>query len=116
MPSARLTKSDREALLNKIRNGYGLESAGASLGLSEAQIELARGKYRVEVDEAFSIATSRINDLALGKAISDNNAAPLVKMLERRERQTDKDNADPITLIEMVILEGCCVHCGAAAG
>lgn len=114
MPSARLSKDDRKNLLVKLRDGHDLESAGAALELSEGEIGIAKDKYATEIATAFKTGTARLRARIMDTALSDDNAAILLKLLEQREKQTD--NTDPITVIERVILEGHCVHCGAQPG
>jgi len=114
MPSLRLKKDDRENLLTKLRDGHDLESAGAALGLSEGEIGIAKDKYGTEMATAFKTGTARLRARIMDTALSDDNAAILLKLLEQREKQID--NADPITVIERVILEGCCIHCGKSPG
>ena len=113
MPSVRLKKDDLENLLIKLRDGHDVESAGAALGLSEGEIGIAKGKHGSEIATAYKTATARLRDRIMDKALLDDDNATLLKLLEQRERQTD--NADPITLIERIIVHTSCPHCGRTA-
>ena len=110
MPSIRLSRDDRESLLTKLKDGHDVESAGAGLGLSEAQIELAQDKYGDKIASAFRTGTARLRARIMDTALSDDNSSVLLKLLEQRETQTSK--TVPITLIERVIIDGTCQHCG----
>jgi len=110
MPSIRLSKDDRESLLTKLKDGHDVESAGAGLGLSEAQIGLAQDKYGDEIASAFKTGTARLRARIMDTALSDDNASILLKLLEQREKQSEQ--ANPITVIERVIIAGNCIHCG----
>ena len=114
MPSVRLSKNDRESLLMKLRDGHDVESAGAALGLSEGQIRVAKDKYGSEISAAFKTGTARIRARIMDTALSEDNAAILLKLLEQRERQIDI--GDPITKVERVILVGTCIHCNQKPG
>ena len=59
MPSVRISKKDKESLLTKLRNGFDVESGGSALGLSGAQIRIARDKYGSEIIAAFKIGSAR---------------------------------------------------------
>ncbi len=114
MPSIRLSKDDRESLLTKLKDGHDVESAGAGLGLSEAQIGLAQDKYGDEIASAFKTGTAKLRARIMETALSDDNSSVLLKLLEQREVQTR--NADPITLVERVIIFGACKNCGSLPG
>ena len=111
MPSIRLNKNDRENLLVKLKDGHDLESAGASLGLSGAQIDLARDSFGDEIATAFKTGTGKLKAKIMQNALDEDNSAVLLKLLEQREKQTES-SADPITLVERVIVNmSSCPHC-----
>ena len=114
MPSPRIKKADRENLLIKLRDGHDVESAAEALGLSEGQIGVAKGKYGAEIAAAFKIGTARLRDRIMETALADDNPAIMLKLLEQREKQTD--NEDPIILVERVIVQASCPHCGHTPG
>ena len=105
MPSVRLTRDERENLLDKLRAGFDLESAGAVLGLSEAQLKLARGKYGPEMDQAFEVGTGKLKVKIMQHALDTVNPAVLLKLLELREKESEQ--VDPITLVERIIIQRC---------
>ena len=116
MPSIRLSKIDRENLLTKLCDGHDLESAGAALELTEAQIGLARGKYGTEIAIAFKTGTGKLRAKIMQNALDDDDPAILLKLLEQREKQTES-SADPITLVERVIINMfSCPHCDHLLG
>ena len=111
MPSIRLNKNDRENLLVKLKDGHDLESAGASLGLSGAQIDLARDSFGDEIATAFKTGTGKLKAKIMQNALDEDNSAVLLKLLEQREKQAES-SADPITLVERVIVNmPSCPHC-----
>ena len=115
MPSVRLNKKDKESLLSKLQNGHDLESAGAALGLTEAQIEVAQGKYGNEIAAAFKTGTARLRARIMDTALTVDDSATLLKLLEKREKQASQ--ADPITLVERVIVQmQSCPHCDNLLG
>lgn len=111
MPSVRLTKKDRESLLSKLRDGFDLQSAGADLGLTEAQLGVAKGKYGLEMDKAYDVGTGKLKVKIMQHALDTVNPSVLLKLLELREKESEK--TDPITLVERIIIPGRCPHCGA---
>ena len=111
MPSIRLSKDERESLVAKLEEGHSLESGGAKLGLTKAQLGLAKDKYGVEMEEAFKTGTARIAAEITQTALTENNAAILLRCLEYREKLAEK-SVDPITLVERVIVQAHCIHCG----
>ena len=116
MPSIRLSKIDRENLLTKLCDGHDLESAGAALELTEAQIGLARGKYGTEIAIAFKTGTGKLRAKIMQNALDDDDPAILLKLLEQREKQTES-SADPITLVERIIVPMSeCPHCKQLLG
>lgn len=114
MPSVRLSKKDKESLLTKLRDGHDLESAGAALGLTEGQIGVAQGKHGPEMVKAFKTGTARLRARIMEAALDDNNTATLLRLLEQREKQSEQ--ADPITLVERIIVSATCQHCGKYTG
>ena len=111
MPSIRLNKKDRENLLFKLRAGHDLESSGASLGLSGAQIDLARDSFGDEIAKAFKTGTGKLKAKIMQNALDEDNSAVLLKLLEQREKQAES-SADPITKVERVIVNmSSCPHC-----
>ena len=111
MPSPRLSKADREKLLDKLRAGHDLEAARASLELSEGQIEAGGDKLRVEIGTAFRVGTARLRGQVMEKALNDDNAAVLLKLLEQRTALQEGEHGG-ITKVERVIFNGQCHHCG----
>jgi len=114
MPSVRLSKNDRESLLTKLRDGHDVDSAGAALGLSEGEIKLFKDRYGPDIDTAFATGTSRLRARIMESALSNDNTATLLKMLEQRER--DIDHADPISLVQRIITYARCENCGHTPG
>ncbi len=110
MPSVRLSKDDLKSLLNKLRDGHDAESAGAILGLSEAQVGLAKGKYGAEIAAAFRIGTGKLKGRVMDIGLSQDNASVLLKLLEQRETKSAVDSE--VTLVERVIITARCERCG----
>ena len=116
MPSIRLNKKDRENLLFKLKDGHDLESAGASLGLSGAQIDLARDSFGEALAKAFKTGTGKLKAKIMQNALDEDNSAVLLKLLEQREKQAES-SADPITKVERVIVPMYeCPHCKQLLG
>ena len=115
MPSVRLSKKEKESLLDKLRAGFDLVSAGASVGLSDAQIGVAQGKHGAAMDKAFETGTARLKAKIMQHALDTVNPAVLLKLLELREKESLQ--ADPITLVERVIVQmQSCPHCDNLLG
>jgi len=115
MPSARLSKKEKESLLTKLKDGFDLKSAGADLGLTEAQIGLAQGKHGAAMDKAFDVGTGKLKVKIMQHALDTVNPAVLLKLLELREKESEK--TDPITLVERVIVQmQSCPHCDNLLG
>jgi hypothetical protein len=113
MPSARLSRAWREELLTKLRNGHDLEVAAAALGIDEKQIDAAGVKLAAEIGEAYKIGTARLRARIMESALSGDNAAVLMKLLEQREAaQAAGEAGAQITEIRHVIIEPVCPHCG----
>lgn len=115
MPSIRINKKDMESLLTKLRDGHDVESAGAALGLSEGEIRIAKGKHGTEMATAFKTGTARLRARIMDTALTDDDSATLLKLLEKREKQASQ--ADPITLVERIIVQmQSCPHCDNLLG
>lgn len=112
MPSPRLSKDNLNKLFSKLRAGHDLEAAGGDLGLSEAQIKIAREKYGDEIAIAFRTGTARLRSKIMDSALTGDNAIILMKLLEHREALFPEEASRGISIIERVILPGKCEHCG----
>jgi len=115
MPSIRISKDDRKNLLAKLRDGHDLESAGAALGLSEGEIGIAKDKYGPEIAAAFKVGTARLRARIMDSALSNDNSAILLKLLELRGKEAE--STDPITLVERIIIPmTACPRCDQLLG
>lgn len=115
MPSVRISTKEKESLLTKLKDGHDVGSAGAVLGLTEGQIGLAQGKFVSEIDAAFKTGTARLRARIMDTALTVDDSATLLKLLEKREKQASQ--ADPITLVERVIVQmQSCPHCDNLLG
>ncbi len=128
MPSARLSKALREELLAKLCVGHDLQAAMANLSLTQRQIDSAGAKLAAEIGEAYKIGTARLRARIMESALSGDNAAVLMKLLEQREAaQAAGEAGAQITEIRHVIIDETpqekrerfaharnakCVHCG----
>ncbi len=111
MPSARLSRTRREELLTKLRNGHDLEAAAAALGIGEKQIDAAGAKLAAEIGEAYKIGTSRLRSRLLELSLSNQDASALARLLDKREQHAEAVAPD-ITLIRRVIVSARCARCG----
>ncbi len=128
MPSPRLSKALREELLAKLCVGHDLQAAMANLSLTQRQIDSAGAKLAAEIGEAYKIGTARLRARIMESALSGDNAAVLMKLLEQREAaQAAGEAGAQITEIRHVIIDETpqekrerfaharnakCVHCG----
>jgi hypothetical protein len=110
MPSPRLTKEQRDSLLTMLRSGHDLEAAAGALGLTEAQIELARDKYGTEIAIAFKTGTAKLRTRIMESALSGDNAAVLMRLLEQREQA--QAAGSEVTQVTHRIVAPRCEHCG----
>ena len=111
MPSPRHSKIQRKEFLAKLSAGHDQGSAAAALGLGEGQIKAGGSKLQVEIATAFRTGTSRLRAKIMETALSDDNSAVLMKLLEQRTAIQEFENGG-ITRIERVIFNGRCHHCG----
>ncbi len=128
MPSPRLSKALREELLAKLCVGHDLQAAMANLSLTQRQIDSGGAKLAAEIGEAYKIGTARLRARIMESALSGDNAAVLMKLLEQREAaQAAGEAGAQITEIRHVIIDETpqekrerfaharnakCVHCG----
>ncbi len=128
MPNPRLSKALREELLAKLCVGHDLQAAMASLSLTQRQIDSGGAKLAAEISEAYKIGTARLRARIMESALSGDNAAVLMKLLEQREAaQAAGEAGAQITEIRHVIIDETpqekrerfahardakCVHCG----
>ncbi|MDH3673792.1 MAG: hypothetical protein OES46_21970 [Gammaproteobacteria bacterium] len=109
----RLSKSQRGELLKLLCNGHDVESACSVLKIGQKEIAAGGAKLVAEIGEAYKIGTARLRARIMESALSGDNAAVLMKLLEQREAAEATGEAGAqITEIRHVIIEPLCPHCG----
>ena len=107
----RISKVNRNALLSRLRSGHDLESAAIAAGLSEKQIDIAKDDFGTEITNAFKTGTGKLRSRIMESALSSDNSAILMKILEQRETaQAVADSS--IKKIEWEIVSAICANCG----
>jgi hypothetical protein len=90
-----------------------LEGASASLGLTEAQIELARNKYGAEISNAFKVGTARLRARLIELTLDNEDVNALARVLDKRE--TAQIAGEEPTVIKHVVVPAICQSCGGPA-
>ncbi len=99
---ASLTDDQRHELLGLLRDGHDVESGCATLGIGADAIAGNDG-LKDEIAAAFKTGTAKLRGQILQSALSQQNTAAMLKMLEAREAQQSAANETTIDVNDLAV-------------